>query len=85
MSMMHAEYALIGLDVSRFYIPHPLTRLAADSSSLFTLDDDEAYGKWRERFDSDMSLFPDEFVSALSTVARKEMRWYRVRRLVELA
>ena len=73
----------IDFDLSRFYIPCPLTRFAAGLDCILP-DSEKAFREWCDRFDPDKSLFPDEFISALSTVARKEMRWYRVRRLMEL-
>lgn len=80
-AIVHAlECNDVVFDKNLFYIPDPLD---PDTGSL-PLDDEEAYKKWRDNFDPDQSLFPDIFVFALSTIARKEPRWYRVRRLVEI-
>ncbi|KAF7790714.1 hypothetical protein EIP86_001670 [Pleurotus ostreatoroseus] len=48
------------------------------------LIDEAAYRSWRSRFDETKSIFPDNFIESLSTVARREGRWYRVRKLQEI-
>lgn len=66
-----------------FYIPEPLDVVGPDEPGYFPVEDERSYEKWRDCFDERRSLFPDDFVYVLWTIARKETRWYRVRRLTE--
>lgn len=65
-------------NIRHFTVPQP------GDPTYLAPEDEISYLRWRGTFDATSSLFPDNFVRALSTVAWRETRWYRVRRLKEI-
>lgn len=68
----------------RFTLPSVLNTREPEGVGYFPLGDEPWYQLWLRHFDPRKSLFPDNFIQALSNIARKETRWYRVRRLREM-